>query len=79
MSEPADTAYEELAKQVADLRMEISMRQSDLSVRDGEIVNLKRLVNELRGDYQNLLNKSFEAIIQNSKTVATLVEKMDYR
>lgn len=77
MSESADPMYEELNKQIADLRKLIGER-------DSKIAELQTKLNGIGGElidaqirYKNLIQDSFNAINQSNKTIAKLVDKID--
>jgi archaellum component FlaC len=76
-SDNADVTYEELNKQIADLRAERGIQDNKIKDLEARLQSFGGESIEWQLKYQRLLDKSFNSINESNKTIAKLVDKID--
>lgn len=77
MSESADVTYEDLYKQIADLRAERGTQDNKIKDLEAKIQSMGSELVDSQLKYAQLMKDSFHSINESNKTISKLVDKID--
>ena len=77
MSESADVTYEDLYKQIADLRAESGTQDNKIKDLEAKIQSMGSELVDSQLKYAQLMKDSFHSINESNKTISKLVDKID--